>query len=232
MYFDPMYLLFALPALLLGLWAQMKIQSAYSKYSQMPNARGVTGVEAAETLLRTNELEGVQIQGVRGQLTDNYNPSNKTLNLSQGVANGRSVAGLAVVAHEVGHAVQDRTGYGPMRLRNGIVPLVQVSAMVGPILFILGYMLGSSGLAWLGLLLFSGGALFALITLPVERNASTRALQMLTNNGLIVRQDEQVGARQVLDAAALTYVAALVQSIGTLLYYVTLLVGSSGRRRN
>jgi len=232
MYFDPLYLIFALPALLLGFWAQMKIQSAYSKYSKMPNARGLTGLEAAQTLLQANELEGVQIQGVAGQLTDHYNPANKTLGLSQGVANGRSVAGLAVVAHEVGHAVQDRTGYGPMRFRNGIVPLVQVSAMVGPILFILGYMLGSSGLAWLGLLLFSASAVFSLITLPVEKNASARALQMLTTNGLIVQQEEQAGARKVLDAAALTYVAALVQSIGTLLYYVTLLMGGSNRRRS
>jgi len=231
MYFDPMYLLFALPALLLGLWAQMKIRSAYGKYSQVPNARGLTGVEAAQTLLQANELEGIQIQGTAGELTDHYNPADKTLNLSQGVARGRSVAGLAVVAHEVGHAMQDRTGYGPMRLRNGIVPLVQVSAAVGPILFILGYMLSWTGLAWLGLVLFSAGAVFALITLPVERNASARALQMLTTTGLIVQREEQSGARQVLDAAALTYVAALVQAVGTLLYYVMILSGSSGRRR-
>jgi Zn-dependent membrane protease YugP len=209
----------------------MKIKSAYSKYSRVPNARGVTGVEAAQTLLQANELEGVQIQGTPGALTDNYNPRNKSLNLSQGVANGRSIAGLAVVAHEVGHAVQDRTGYGPMRLRSGIVPLVQVSSAVGPIIFILGYMLGWSGLAWLGLLLFSAGAIFALITVPVERNASARALQMLTTTGLIVQQEEQVGARKVLDAAALTYVAALVQALGTLLYYVMLLTGGSSRRR-
>ena len=232
MYFDPMYLLFALPALLLGLWAQMKIKSAYSQYSRVANARGVSGLDAAQTLLEANGLEGMQIQGVAGELTDHYDPRDKSLHLSQGVANGRSVAGLAVVAHEVGHAVQDKTHYGPMQLRTGIVPLVQLSSAVGPILFILGYMLGMSGLAWLGLILFSAAAVFALVTIPVERNASARALQMLTTTGLVVQREEQDGARKVLDAAALTYVAALVQTLGTLLYYVTMLTGMSGRRRS
>jgi len=231
MFFDPMYLLFALPALLLGFWAQAKVRSAYGKYTKVANARGVTGLEAAQALLEANGLAGMQIQGTPGQLTDHYDPRDKTLHLSQDVANGRSVAGLAIVAHEVGHAVQDKTRYGPMLARTGIVPLVQLSSAIGPIVFILGYLFGSTGLASVGLLLFSASAVFALLTLPVERNASARALQMLTTSGLIVQREEQVGARRVLDAAALTYVAALLQVLSTLLYYVFLLTGMGGRRR-
>ena len=232
MFWDPMYFLFALPALLLGLYAQIKIKSAYSKYTQVANALGITGVEAAQRLLGANGLEHVQIEGTPGELTDHYDPSKKRLALSRDVAYGRSLAGLAIVAHEVGHAVQDNTNYAPMTLRNGIVPMVQVGSALGPIIFILGYMLGASGLALLGLLLFSASGLFALLTLPVETNASARALQMLTTNGLVVQRDEVAGARSVLDAAALTYVAALLQVLSTLLYYVFLLSGSTSRRRS
>ncbi len=232
MYWNPMYFVFALPALLLGLYAQFKVKSAYGQFTRVANARGITGVEAAQALLQRNGLGHVQIQGTPGELTDHYDPSKKLLALSQEVAYGRSVAGLAIVAHEVGHAVQDNTNYGPMKLRNGIVPMVQLSAAIGPIIFILGYMLGVSGLAWIGLLLFSASAVFALLTLPVERNASARALQMLTTSGMIVQREEVAGAKKVLDAAALTYVAALLQVLSTLLYYVFMLTGSSGRRRS
>lgn len=230
-YWNPMYLLFALPGLLLGLWAQMKVKSAYNRYLQVPNHSGITGVQAAGRLLESQGLGQLSVEGTPGELTDHYDPRNKSLHLSQGVAQSNSVASLSIVAHEIGHAVQDATNYGPMKLRNGIVPAVQLSAAVGPILFILGYMLGSGTLAWLGVLLFGASAVFALITVPVEKNASSRALQMLTTNGLLVTREEQAGARQVLDAAALTYVAALVQTMATLLYYVFLLSGSSRRRR-
>jgi len=188
-------------------------------------------VEAAQRLLASNGLEGVQLEGTPGELTDHYDPGKKRLALSRDVAYGRSLAGLAIVAHEVGHAVQDHTNYPLMKLRNGIVPMVQVGSALGPIVFILGYMFGASGLALLGLLLFSASAVFALLTLPVEMDASARALQMLTTNGLLVQRDETAGAKSVLDAAALTYVAALLQVLSTLLYYVFLLSGSS-RRRN
>ena len=231
MYWNPMYFVFALPALLLGMYAQFKIRSAYGKYTQVGNALGVTGVEAAQRLLASNGLEGVQLEGTPGELTDHYDPGKKRLALSRDVAYGRSLAGLAIVAHEVGHAVQDHTNYPLMKLRNGIVPMVQVGSALGPIVFILGYMFGASGLALLGLLLFSASAVFALLTLPVEMDASARALQMLTTNGLLVQRDETAGAKSVLDAAALTYVAALLQVLSTLLYYVFLLSGSS-RRRN
>lgn len=232
MYWNPIYFLFALPALLLGMYAQFKIKSAYGRYTQVTNSLGLTGVEAAQRLLQSNGLEHVQLEGTPGELTDHYDPSKKKLALSRDVAYGRSVAGLAIVAHEVGHAVQDHTNYGPMKLRNGIVPMVQVGAAVGPIIFILGYMLGTSSLAWLGLLLFSASGVFSLLTLPVETNASVRALQMLTANGLVVHREEIAGAKSVLDAAALTYVAALLQVLSTLLYYVFLLSGSTSRRRS
>jgi Zn-dependent membrane protease YugP len=231
MFFDPIYFIFVLPALLLGMYAQAKVRSAYNKYLKVANERGVTGVEAGQLLLQANGLASVGIEGTPGQLTDHYDPRDKKLYLSQGVANSRSLAGLSIVAHEVGHAVQDATNYGPMKLRSGIVPMVQIGSAVGPILFILGFLLQSTGLATLGLLLFSASAAFALVTLPVERNASARALQMLRTNGLVTDQQEEAGAKRVLDAAALTYVAALLQTVATLLYYVFLLSGMSGRRR-
>jgi Zn-dependent membrane protease YugP len=229
-FWDPMYLVFALPALLLGLWAQSRVQSAYSRYMRVANSRGLTGIQAAEYLLRAQGLGHVSIEGTPGQLTDHYDPRTKTLRLSRDVAYGRSLAGLSIVAHEVGHAVQDHTNYGPLKLRSGIVPMVTLSAYLGPILFVTGLLMQSMGLAWLGVILFSASAVFAVLTLPVEKNASKRALEMLRANGLVVRGEEEAAARQVLDAAALTYVAALVQVISTLLYYVFLLSGASRRR--
>jgi Zn-dependent membrane protease YugP len=230
MYFNPMYFVFAIPGLLLAMWAQGRVRSAYAKFMRVPNSRGITGLQAAEHLLKANGLGSVSVEGTRGQLTDHYDPTSNILRLSQGVAQGRSLAAISIVAHEVGHAVQDATNYQPLKLRSGIVPMVQLSAAVGPILFFLGFMLQSTGLAWLGVLLFSASAVFALLTLPVEKNASRRALQMLQTTGLVTGRDEAAGAAQVLDAAAWTYVAALVQTVSTLLYYVFLLTGMSRRR--
>jgi len=230
MFFDPTYWLFALPALLLAMWAQMRVRNAYGRYLRVPNQRGISGLEAAQYLIRSQGLHGVQVEGTRGELTDHYDPRSKTLRLSQNVANSRSVAALGIVAHEVGHAVQDKTDYGPMRLRMGIVPMVQVSAFLGPLVFFGGLLFQSTSVAWLGLILFSASAVFALLTVPVERNASVRALQMLRSNGLVVQGQEDAGAKAVLDAAAWTYVAALMQVLSTLLYYVFLLGGFSRRR--
>jgi len=230
LFYNPTYWLFALPALLLAMWAQMRVRNAYSKYLRVPNQRGVTGLQAAEQLVRSQGLNNVRIEGTRGDLTDHYDPRSKTLRLSQNVANSRSVAALGIVAHEVGHAVQDKTNYGPMRLRSGIVPMVQVSAFIGPLIFFGGLLLQSTSVAWLGLILFSASAVFALLTVPVEKNASVRALQMLRSNGLVVQGQEDSGAQAVLDAASWTYVAALVQVLSTLLYYVFLLSGFSRRR--
>ncbi len=188
-----------------------------------------SGVEAAEILLRGQGLDHVSIEGTPGELTDHYDPRSKTLRLSPTVARSRSVASLSIVAHEVGHAIQDAQGYVPLRIRSGLVPAVTVAAWVGPVLFLLGLLFGSPDLAWAGVLAFSAGAVFALVTLPVEFNASQRGLQLLRAYSLVDNR-ELAAAKSVLDAAALTYVAALAQTLATLLYYIFLLGGF--RRRD
>jgi Zn-dependent membrane protease YugP len=232
-FFDPRYLIFALPALLLAFYAQYKVKSAYAKYSRKPNARGLSGYEAARILLRSAGLDNVTVDEVPGQLSDHYDPSKNVLSLSQGVARSQSVAALGIVAHEVGHAMQDASNYGPLRVRSGLVPAVSIGSWLGPIVFLVGFLLsaytGSTAIAWLGVFLFAGTAVFALITLPVEFNASHRALQLLHSFQLADGQELQE-TKQVLDAAALTYVAALAQALSTLLYYVFLLTGFSRRR--
>jgi hypothetical protein len=230
--FDPRYLIFALPALLLAFYAQIKVQSAYSRYSKKPNSRGISGYEAARILLRSLGLEQIQIEQAPGQLSDHYDPSKNILRLSQGVGNGRSVASLGIVAHELGHVMQDSTNYAPLRLRSGLVPAVSIGSWLGPIIFFVGFLLsgitGSTTIAWIGLFLFAGTVVFALITLPVEFNASKRALELLRTYQLADGQELRE-TKQVLDAAALTYVAALAQALSTMLYYVFLLTGMSRR---
>jgi Zn-dependent membrane protease YugP len=229
-FFDPMYLLFALPGLLLALWAQMKVQGMYAKWLQVPNRRGISGLDAAKYLLSTGPAGGVGVEGIPGKLTDNYDPRAKMLHLSADVANGRSVASVAIVAHEVGHAMQDADSYPLFNVRSAIVPAVQIGSWVGPALFFLGFLLRITPLAWLGLIAFGATTLFALVTLPVELNASSRALTMLRDTGIVTADDEVQGAKAVLGAAAWTYVAALLQSILTLMYYAFLLSGNSRRR--
>jgi len=228
-FWNPMYFVFALPALLLAFYAQMRVKSAYNRYLREPNYRGISGAEAAEAILRSEGMGHVSIDGVPGELTDHYDPRSKTLGLSQGVARGKSVASLAIVAHEIGHAMQDAEGYAPMRIRAGLVPAVTVASWVGPLLFIVGYLFASATLAWVGVAAFAAGAVFALVTLPVEFNASRRGLHLLQTYQLVDGR-EMSGAKRVLDAAALTYVAALAQTLATLLYYVFLLTGF--RRRD
>lgn len=229
---DPRYLLFALPALLLAFYAQWRVRSTYKRYSRKPNARGLSGQEAARILLRSLGLDHIRVEEVSGQLSDHYDPSKNVLRLSQGVARSRSVASLGIVAHEIGHAMQDAADYGPLRVRSGLVPVVRIGSWLGPIIFFAGFFLsavtGSTTIAWLGLLLFGGTVVFALITLPVEFNASKRALQLLRSYQLADGQELQE-TKQVLDAAALTYIAALAQALSTLLYYVFLLTGLSRR---
>jgi Zn-dependent membrane protease YugP len=227
MLFDPLYLIITLPALLLALYAQWKVRSAYEKYSQVPNERRVSGVEAARELLQAGGLYGVDIEGAQGNLSDHYDPRQKVLRLSPGVANGRSVASLAIVAHEVGHAVQDQQQYALLRLRSGLVPAVNIGSSLGVWLVFGGILLGFGGLAWVGVALFFTAVLFALVTLPVELNASSRALNMLQHTNLLSSHDLK-GAKSVLRAAALTYIAALAQAVMQLLYFVMLLTG--GRR--
>lgn len=228
-FFDVWYFIFASPALALALYAQWKVRSAYGKYSQVLNERGISGYEAARELLRANGLHHVTIEGVPGELTDHYDPRGKVLRLSPSVANGRSVAALGIVAHEVGHAVQDAQAYALLRLRSALVPAVNVGSSLGVWLFVLGLILNFTNLAVLGVMMFAVAVVFALVTLPIELNASSRALAMLRNYGLLGPHDLK-GARAVLNAAALTYVAALAQAITQLLYFLFLLTG--GRRRS
>jgi hypothetical protein len=174
-YFDPMYLVFALPALILAFYAQWKVRSAYSKYSRTPNMRGVTGLDAARWLLGAAGLSQVNVEGTPGRLSDHYDPRSKTLRLSKEVAYGRSVAAMGVVAHEVGHALQDQTNYAPLRLRSGLAPVVNLGSYLGFILFFIGIILQFSGLLWLGIIFFSASVVFAFVTLPVEWDASGRS---------------------------------------------------------
>lgn len=230
-YYNLLYFIFGLPALLLGLYAQFKVRSAYSQYSRVPNDRRITGLEAARYLLGSSGLGHVGVEGTPGQLTDHYDPRSKTLRLSEGVARSNSVAALGIVAHEVGHAQQDAMAYAPLRWRSALVPVANLGSYLGPIIFFAGlFLLGSYDLALIGVLVFAAAAVFALVTLPVELNASKRALALLQASGLAVSASEQRGVKSVLSAAALTYVAAVAQALSTLLYYVFLLSGA--RRRD
>ncbi|MCG3141064.1 MAG: hypothetical protein HDKAJFGB_02234 [Anaerolineae bacterium] len=234
MFFDPLYLILALPGIVLTLWAQWKVNSTYSNFARVRNARGVTGVQAAEILIRQVGLQGqVQIQGTPGKLTDHYDPRNRTLFLSAEVAQNPSVAAVGIAAHELGHALQHSQNYGPLNFRMAIVPIVNLGSKLGYIVFFLGLCLVTQAnvnpiVMWLGILLLSGMALFALVTLPVEFDASKRAMQMLQASGLMQPQELQ-GAQQVLGAAAWTYVAAAASTLLNLLYYVALANRASRR---
>lgn len=228
-YFDPMYLVFALPALILAFFAQYKVRSTYAKYSRVRNMRGLSGLDAARWLLGASGLSHVSVEGAPGRLSDHYDPRQKVLRLSREVAYSQSVAALGIVAHEVGHALQDQTNYAFLRLRTGLVPVVNLGSYLGFILFFIGILLQRSGLIWLGIIFFSGSVVFAFLTLPVEWDASRRALQMLRAGGMVDSREVQ-GAQAVLSAASLTYVAALAQAISSLLYYIFIALGM--RRRD
>ncbi len=230
-FLDPTYLCFMAPGLLLVMFASWYVNSAYRKWSRVPVRSGMTGAEAAQRLIMSGGLNGVQIQGIGGNLTDNYDPRDKVLRLSQGVANTASVASVAVAAHELGHAMQDAEGYFPLRFRAALVPAVSIGSWLGWILIFAGILLNMANLAWVGILVFSGGALFALATLPVELNASARAKRLLADTGIVAGPDERSGVNNVLNAAALTYVAALASAVLQLLYFVSLVGGMGGRRR-
>ena len=230
MFFDPMYFVFALPAMFLAMWAQYKVRSTYTRYSQVPTMKNLNGLETARILMRNEGLEYLSVNQVPGDLSDFYNPADKSINLSQG-STRPSVAAMAIVAHELGHALQDKEGYFWMRARASIVGIANFGTGLGPMLFFVGMLLGGfagSPLGWnvalLGLLLFAGATVFTLVTLPVELDASRRARVMLMNNGLI-SHEESAGVNAMLTAAALTYIAAAAQSISTLLYYAFILFG-------
>lgn len=230
-FFSGNYLLFFLPGFLLVMLAQYLVNSTYRKWSRVRNRYGLTGEDAARRLLDYGGLNDVSIEGIGGQLSDHYDPRTKTLRLSPGVAKGESIASIAVAAHEIGHALQDRQGYLPLRFRAAIVPAASIGSWLGYIMIIGGLLLGYSGLAWLGILFFSLGTLFALATLPVELNASVRARQLLSQAGIVYAEDETRGVSAVLNAAAFTYVAALAAALLQLLYWVMAVGGLGGRRR-
>jgi hypothetical protein len=241
-FFDPTYLMFMIPAFILMGITSWYVRHSYGKWSKIRASSGLTGAQAAQQLVSravysgfdgSADLRNVRVLGIGGNLTDHYNPQDKTLYLSPGVANAPSVAAVAIAAHELGHAMQDAEGYIPLRFRSVLVPMVNIGSNLGWILIMVGLLLRATDLgisiAWLGVLFFAGGAVFALATLPVEFNASARAKAMLTTSGIIRTEEEARGVNAVLNAAALTYVAALITAVLQLLYYI-FLVG--GRRRN
>jgi Zn-dependent membrane protease YugP len=229
-YFDPTYWIFMLPGFLLVMLAQIWVSSTYRKWSQVRNASGLSGVDAARRLLAYSGLQDVSLEGTAGNLSDHYDPRRRVLRLSAGVAQSPSVASLAITAHEIGHALQDQAGYFPLRVRSALVPAVNLGSWLGWILIFVGLILRSADIAWLGVLAFGAGAVFALATLPVELNASSRARALVAETGLASGEEERRGVSAMLNAAAFTYVAALATAILQLLYYA-LLVGGMGRRR-
>lgn len=226
MFFDPLYLLLAAPGILLGLYAQFRVQSTFRRYSQVGTARGYTGAEIAAAILRSKGISGVRIEPTPGFLSDHYDPTSRTLRLSPDVYDGRSVSAAGVAAHEVGHAIQHAEAYAFLRMRSNIVPVLNVTSRMAMPAIMIGFALASfsrssfgSTLVLLGIALFAVTVLFQLITLPVEFDASRRALVAM-EQGQLVLPRELEGAREVLGAAALTYVAAAVASLLQLLYFV------------
>jgi len=227
MFFSIDYLIYMVPAFILMALTSWYVKSSYNKWSRVQASSRLTGAQAAQRLISTGAMYGVQIQGTAGNLTDHYDPRNKTLYLSNGVANVPSVAAVAIAAHEMGHAMQDAEDYFPLKFRAALVPMVNIGSNLGWILIMIGLFLNFTQLAWLGVLVFSGGAIFALATLPVEFDASARAKRLLSQTGIIQTAEEERGVNAVLNAAALTYVAALVTAVMQLLYYVSLISGRS-----
>jgi uncharacterized protein len=212
------FLICTVVPLLFGLWAQSQVKRTFKRFSEVRPHNGMTGAQAAAAVLRSSGLADVQIRRVEGRLSDHYDPRTRTLNLSQDVGEASSIAALGVAAHEAGHALQDAQGYRPMKVRQTLVPAAQIGQSLWFLPVFLGLIMGSVGLVNIGLVLFLGIVLFQLVTLPVEFDASHRALVALDGQGLLAT-DELDGARLVLRAAALTYVAALVASIGQLIYF-------------
>ena len=224
-YYDWTYLLL-IPGLLLGFWAQAKVKNAYAKYSRIGTRQGLTAAQAVMDLLRRNGNNAVSLARVAGELTDNYDPRTETLNLSQGVYDSNSIAALGIAAHEAGHAMQKMEGYAPLQLRSAIVPVVNIGSGLSTPIFLAGLIFSWRPLVTVGIILFSLTVVFTLVTLPVEFDASRRAMRMLTEGGYVT-PDEEAGVRSVLSAAAMTYVAAAISSLLALLRLILI----SNRRR-
>ena len=224
--FDSYYLIMVVPAMLLSLWAQFKVKSTFAKYSRIRCGRGITGAAAARYLLKVNHITDVTIESVAGSLTDHYHPGRRVLRLSRPVFGEPSIAAVGVAAHETGHAIQHARGYGPLVLRGALVPVANIGSSIGPWLAIAGFAMSFPLLINLGIVLFAGAVVFYLITLPVEFNASARALAILKANR-VLSEAELRGVRKVLTAAAMTYVASALTAVMNLLRLVLL----SRRRR-
>ncbi len=227
-YFDPTYILIIIAAII-SLIAQWRVNSAFSKYSRVASMSGMTGAQAARMILQSNGINDVSVQRISGKLTDHYNPSTKVLNLSESVYGSTSVAAIGVAAHECGHAIQHARGYFPLSLRTALVPVANIGSQLSWVFIIVGAILSfNQTLITIGIIMFSAAVLFQLVTLPVEFNASSRALEQLESNGILYR-DEVSQTRKVLSAAALTYVAAAATAILQLLRLI-ILFGGRGRR--
>ena len=227
-YFDPTYILIIIAAII-SLIAQWRVNSAFSKYSRVASMSGMTGAQAARMILQSNGINDVSVQRISGKLTDHYNPSTKVLNLSESVYGSTSVAAIGVAAHECGHAIQHARGYFPLSLRTALVPVANIGSQLSWVFIIVGAILSfNQTLITIGIIMFSAAVLFQLVTLPVEFNASARALEQLESNGILYR-DEVSQTRKVLSAAALTYVAAAATAILQPLRLI-ILFGGRGRR--
>jgi uncharacterized protein len=224
MIFDPMYLVMMAPAIVFVLFAQHRVKSTFTKYAEVRTRSGLTGAQVAAEILRANNIYDVEIERVPGQLSDHYDPRSKVLRLSDSVYGSTSVAAIGVAAHEVGHAIQHNRGYVPLQLRSAIVPVASIGSNLGPMMLIAGVIFGLVQVAWAGVIFFAAGTLFALVTLPVEFNASSRAMAQLSNLGIFDRTEYDQG-RKVLNAAALTYVAGFAAALLQLLYYIMLVTG-------
>lgn len=222
---DKWYIILVVPALIFTAWAQWKVKSTYQRYSQYPNSHNMTGAQVAQYMMQQNGIRDVQIQEISGELSDHYDPTKKVVNLSSDVYQGTSIASIGVACHEVGHVIQHHVGYTPIKWRMAVIPVTNIGSKLAMPLIIAGLLLNVSGIAWLGVLCFSLSTLFQLITLPVEFDASHRALQTIDSCGLFTGSDYQ-GAKRVLTAAALTYVAALFVSLMQLIRWILIIQGN------
>lgn len=219
MFFDPLYLAFLAPALVLSIWAQARVKRAVNRNSKVRSSSGMTGAQVAKAILDSHGVTGVSIEAVGGRLSDHYDPSKKVLRLSEPVYGSRSVTAAGIAAHEVGHALQDKEGYGPLVLRQTLAPAATWGSNLSWILILIGFIMASTTMVWGGIALFSVAVLFTLVTLPVEFDASRRAREVLPQLGLVAESDRN-GVNQVLNAAAMTYVAAAATAVLQLLYFV------------
>ncbi len=232
--FDPLYFVFMLPGLAFMLWAQSKVKGNYAKFSKVLNSAHVTGAQAARRVLDSQGLQNVQIEPIRGELSDHYDPRSRVLRLSEGVYGVPSIAAIGIAAHEAGHAIQHAKAYNPLKIRTAMVPAVNLGSNLGFGVLFMGLLLQQQGLAWIGVALFALATIFALMTLPVEFDATRRAKAALVQVGLVDGGvgggEESKGVARVLDAAAWTYIAGFAASLLTLLYYVMAVMGMGSRR--